>query len=71
MLSSLIPRALTLSSDKGYADALWHGIDLYDLAGDLRRTTAALKMFIYERPNDPLAPDALLRLVALTRRWGV
>ncbi len=54
--------ALTMTDDKGYADALWHGIDLYDLAGDLRRTTSALKMFIYERPNDPLAPDALLRL---------
>jgi tetratricopeptide (TPR) repeat protein len=55
-------KALTVFDDKGYADALWHGIDLYEKAGDLRRTSSALKLFITERPVDPLAPDALLRL---------
>lgn len=55
-------RALTLADDKGYGEGLWHGIDLYDRAGDLRRAISALKMFIAERPTDPLAPDALLRL---------
>jgi tetratricopeptide (TPR) repeat protein len=55
-------RALTLTDDKGYADAMWHGIDLYDRAGDLSRTSSALKVFITERPEDPMAPDALLRL---------
>ena len=55
-------RALTLADDKGYGEGLWHGIDLYDRAGDLRRAVSALKLFVTERPTDPLAPDALLRL---------
>jgi tetratricopeptide (TPR) repeat protein len=55
-------RALTIADDKAYGEALWHGIDLYDRAADLRRMTSALKVFIAERPEDPLAPDALLRL---------
>jgi tetratricopeptide (TPR) repeat protein len=54
--------ALTLVDDKGYGESLWRGIDLYDRAGDLRRAISALKMFISERPNDSLAPEALLRL---------
>lgn len=55
-------RALTLADDKGYGDGLWHGIDLYDRAGDLRRAISALKLFVAERPQDSLTPDALLRL---------
>jgi tetratricopeptide (TPR) repeat protein len=55
-------RALTLVDDKGYGDALWHGIDLYDAAGDMQRVIAALEIFAAERPSDKLAPDALLRL---------
>jgi tetratricopeptide (TPR) repeat protein len=55
-------RALTMLDDKGYGDALWHGIDLYDQAGDLQRTISALELFVAERPQDKLAPDALLRL---------
>lgn len=55
-------RQLTLTDDKGYGDALWKGIDLYDQAGDLPRVTSALKVFINERPTDLLAADALLRL---------
>jgi tetratricopeptide (TPR) repeat protein len=55
-------RALTLVDDKGYADALWHGIDLYDHVGELRRAASALQVFISERPEDPMAPDALLHL---------
>jgi len=55
-------RALTLVDDKGYGDALWHGIDLYDAAGDLPRVISALETFVNERPDDRLAPDALLRL---------
>src|SRR5207302_54283 len=55
-------RALTLTDDKGYGEALWHGIDLYDQAGDLRRATSAMRVFVNERPEDALAPDALLRL---------
>jgi tetratricopeptide (TPR) repeat protein len=55
-------RALTVTDDKGYGDALWHGIDLYDQVGDLQRSAAALQVFISERPQDPMAPDALLHL---------
>jgi tetratricopeptide (TPR) repeat protein len=55
-------RALTMTDDKGYGDALWHGIDLYDASGDMQRVISALELFVAERPQDKLAPDALLRL---------
>ena len=55
-------RALTLVDDKGYGEGLWRGIHLFDRAGDQRRAISALKVFIAERPTDPLAPDALLNL---------
>lgn len=55
-------RTLTLADDKEYGYGLWHGIDLYDRAGDLRRAISALKLFVTERPQDSLAPEALLRL---------
>jgi tetratricopeptide (TPR) repeat protein len=55
-------RALALSDDKGYAEALWKGVDLYDHAGDLQRMISALELFAAERPEDPLTPDSLLRL---------
>ncbi|MGH7214957.1 MAG: tetratricopeptide repeat protein, partial [Tepidisphaeraceae bacterium] len=54
--------ALTLSDDKGYGDALWRGIDLYDRAANVQSVIAALELFVAERPDDSLAPDALLRL---------
>jgi len=55
-------RDLTLADDKGYADALWKGVDLYDAAGNIQAVIAALEIFVAERPDDRLAPDALLRL---------
>ncbi len=55
-------RLLTLADDVGYADAMWKGVDLYDQAGDMNRVIAALELFVAERPDDKLAPDALLRL---------
>jgi tetratricopeptide (TPR) repeat protein len=55
-------RALTLADDKGYADALWRGIDLYDQSGNLQLVISSLELFVAERPEDRLAPDALLRL---------
>ena len=39
-------RALTLDDDKGYGDALWKGVDLYDRAGDLQRVISALELFV-------------------------
>jgi tetratricopeptide (TPR) repeat protein len=54
--------ALTMTDDKGYGEALWHAIDLYDAAGDLPRVISSLELFATERPQDVLAPDALLRL---------
>jgi tetratricopeptide (TPR) repeat protein len=55
-------RLLTMSDDKGYGQALWHGIDLYDRAADGPASIEALQLFVAERPSDPLAPTALLRL---------
>jgi tetratricopeptide (TPR) repeat protein len=55
-------KALQSVDDKGYGESLWRGIDLYDRAGDLPRAISALEMFVTERPSDPLAPEALLRL---------
>jgi tetratricopeptide (TPR) repeat protein len=55
-------RAQTLKDDKGYGEALWKGIELYDIAGDLPRAINALETFINERPDDEMTPDALLRL---------
>jgi tetratricopeptide (TPR) repeat protein len=55
-------RALTLVDDKGYGEAMWKGIDLYDRAADTQQVISALELFVAERPEDPLAPDALLRL---------
>jgi tetratricopeptide (TPR) repeat protein len=53
---------LTLVDDKGYGDAMWHGIDLYDRASAVQYVISALELFVTERPEDRLAPDALLRL---------
>ncbi|MCC6239987.1 MAG: tetratricopeptide repeat protein [Phycisphaerales bacterium] len=55
-------RLLTVDNDGAYGDALWKGIDLYDRAGDIQRVVSALELFVAERPDDRLAPDALLRL---------
>jgi tetratricopeptide (TPR) repeat protein len=37
-------RAQTLKDDKGYGQALWKGIELYDMAGDLPRAINALEL---------------------------
>jgi tetratricopeptide (TPR) repeat protein len=55
-------RKLTLADDKGYSDAMWKGIDLYDRAANIASVITALELFVAERPDDALAPDALLRL---------
>jgi tetratricopeptide (TPR) repeat protein len=55
-------RSLTVLDDKGYADALWRGVDCYDRAGNLEALISTLELFVAERPEDRLAPDALLRL---------
>ena len=55
-------RALTLTDDKTYGDSLWRGIDLYDRAANLSSVVSALELFVAERPDDSLAPEALLRL---------
>jgi len=55
-------RQLSILEDHGYADALWKGVDLYDQAGNLSSAISALELFVADRPDDRLAPDALLRL---------
>ncbi|RYG79215.1 tetratricopeptide repeat protein, partial [bacterium] len=52
----------TVADDATYAESLWKGIDCYDRAGDAPAAVSALELFIAERPDDSLAPDALLRL---------
>jgi tetratricopeptide (TPR) repeat protein len=58
----LYSRQLSQLEDKGYADALWKGVDLYDQSANLPAAISALELFVAERPSDRLAPDALLRL---------
>lgn len=53
---------LTLADDRGHAEAMWKGVDLYDLAGNTPRAISALELFIAERPDDGQTPEALLRL---------
>ncbi|MDB5301575.1 MAG: tetratricopeptide repeat protein, partial [Phycisphaerales bacterium] len=55
-------RALTLNDDAGHGEAMWKGVDLYDRAGAIPQAISALELFVAERPDDGLAPDALLRL---------
>ncbi len=50
------------NDDKGYGESLWHGIDLYDRAGNTTAAIASMELFIAERPEDSFAPDAVLRL---------
>lgn len=54
--------ALAVVDNEGYGEALLRAIELYDRASAVRSTIAALEVFTQERPSDPLAPDALLRL---------
>lgn len=53
---------VAVNDDKAYGDALWHGIDLYDRAGNTAAAISAMELFITERPEDAATPDALLRL---------
>lgn len=57
-----LSRELVMKDDGGYGQALWRGVGFFDKAGDLPRMISALQLFIAQRPEDPLAPDALLRL---------
>ncbi|MCS7034587.1 MAG: tetratricopeptide repeat protein [Phycisphaerae bacterium] len=55
-------RMQTLADDRSHGTALWKGIELYDRAGNTQTVIATLELFVAERPDDPLAPEALLRL---------
>ncbi len=55
-------RAMVLSSDRAYGQAMWKAIEMYDQAGDLPRVIAALETFVGERPEDAQTADAYLRL---------
>jgi tetratricopeptide (TPR) repeat protein len=50
------------AEDNEYGSAIWKAVDLYDRAGSLPLSIAALELFVNERPDDGRAPDALLRL---------
>lgn len=55
-------RSQTVADDRSHGAALWRGIELYDRAGSTLAVISTLELFVAERPEDPLAPDALLRL---------
>jgi TolA-binding protein len=55
-------RSMVLSDDKGFGEAMWKGIELYETCGDVGRVISALETFVNERPEDPLAADAMLKL---------
>jgi tetratricopeptide (TPR) repeat protein len=55
-------KTLSGTDDKGYGDAIWKAVELYDRCGSLPLSIAALELFIADRPDDALAPEALLRL---------
>ena len=56
--------------DKAYGDSLWHGIGMYDRANATPAAINALELFIAERPEDPITPDAVLRLGKLYQLSG-
>lgn len=64
-------RALMLLDDKGYGEALWRGVDLYNRAGDMQSVISTLELFVAERPADSLVPDALLRLGRASQAAGL
>jgi tetratricopeptide (TPR) repeat protein len=55
-------RALLASNDKGYGEAMWKGMSLYERANDRQAIVAALELFVTEKAADPLVPEAFLRL---------
>ena len=55
-------KALASAGDAKYAGAFWKGIDLCEAAGDQQAEVTALELFVTERADDPLAPEALARL---------
>jgi tetratricopeptide (TPR) repeat protein len=62
-------KARLAASEKGYEAPLWKAIDLYDRAANPAGAVAALELFVTEQADDPVAPDALLRL-ARTHETG-
>ncbi|MGN6627425.1 MAG: tetratricopeptide repeat protein, partial [Tepidisphaeraceae bacterium] len=52
----------TLTDDKGYADSLWQGVEMYERAANTPAAISALELFVAQRPSDPMTPDAMLRL---------
>jgi tetratricopeptide (TPR) repeat protein len=55
-------RAQTIADDRSHGTAMWRGIELYDRAGNTPAVISTLELFVAERPDDPITPDALLRL---------
>jgi tetratricopeptide (TPR) repeat protein len=57
-----LSKVLTLKDDKGHGQAMWKAIELYEQAAELPRVISAMELFVGERPEDPQAPEALLKL---------
>lgn len=55
-------RQLADAGEPAYSAAFWKALDLYESASDVGGAIAALEQFCAERPDDPIAADALLGL---------
>jgi tetratricopeptide (TPR) repeat protein len=55
-------RKIEPTDEVAYGESLWKGIDCFDRSGDAPASIDALELFAADRPRDPLAADALLRL---------
>lgn len=56
-----LAQLLPLDTDRASA-AVWQAADVFDLAGERRRTAEVLETFVRERPTSPRTPGALYRL---------
>lgn len=54
--------ASVIDDDDAYGDALWNAAENFDRAGQWEQAVESLRIFVYQRPNDPRSPMALFRL---------
>jgi tetratricopeptide (TPR) repeat protein len=57
-----LAQGLTLTEDRGQAEAILKAVDLFDGAGASAQAISALELYIAQRPSDGQTPDAILRL---------
>lgn len=65
-----LARINTLNESRS-AESTWRAADMFDEAGDTRRTIAVLEQFAGERPENELVPRILLRLGQARQALGM